>query len=107
MLLRVIIRPLVDVSLEVCALLDAMRPQRIMPRTETIFIRVPAHPVRTGITWGIGLKISDQKAVGLAGRYPVTRHDTLPAPPKQTLGDAFQLMRRCCTVMTDAPTHVC
>ncbi len=45
--------------LELRALLDAMLSKRVVPRTETIFIRVVAHPMRTGITWGIGLKISD------------------------------------------------
>ena len=54
-LFGVVIRPPIHVPLELRALLDTMLSQRIMPRAQTIFIRVAAHPMRTGITWGIGL----------------------------------------------------
>ena len=42
-LLRVILRPLIHMPLELRALLDTMLSQRIMPRAQSIFIRVPAH----------------------------------------------------------------
>jgi hypothetical protein len=54
-LLRVIIRPLIDVPLERRALLDAMLAERIVPRRDVIFIRIPAHPVRARIPGCIGL----------------------------------------------------
>jgi hypothetical protein len=92
--------------LKVYPLLLSVLSQRVVPRAQTIFIRIPTHPVRARIPRGIGLKISNQKAVGLASRYPVTRHDTLPASPKQALGDALQLMCRRCVVVADPPAHV-
>ena len=44
-LLRVIIRPLIHVPLKLRALFDAVLAERIVPRRDVIFIRIPAHPM--------------------------------------------------------------